>query len=204
MIKISRERRACSKHSRIQSYKQSNTTHEMERSDKKRSKKISLTQDISSLTSYTLGEVTNLTYRAAQPQNYLSETTSTSIKSKILNLRLHTLPIWDFNPRWTGTNWNMVHECRLCGTHQESWAHLLCCCKNLINERRKWLKPIFLKKGVRTCLEATELCFGPNISTMDLASFAKYATQLSQKLHLATQSQAVELPPTPTLGPLDN
>lgn len=61
----------------------------------------------------------------------------------------------DFN-QWAPSGKEGI--CRLCNYKKESWLHLLCCCPTLNTPRRSFLKPVYLKKDIHSCQEASSLC----------------------------------------------
>ena len=136
---------------------------------------ISLRLDLESLSKSSISLATNSSYRVGVAQPYLHDSLSQRTRSRILNLRLHTLPLADFNPKWVLQKHSNSNLCRLCNSFRESWSHLLCCCEILYTHRVRLLKRIFLTKGSRTTVDASNLCFTSSLNTMDLALFAKYA-----------------------------
>ena len=110
---------------------------------KRESRSTSLKQDIADLARNEMSDITNSSYLLGQPQAYLMESLTQANRSNILRLRLHTLPIEEFNPKWAKLHTSEDKSCRLCNYARETWAHLLCCCPSMINDRKILLKQIF-------------------------------------------------------------
>ena len=153
----------------------------------------SLQRDILNTRPSTLSEATNQSYLIGRPQPYLLDALTHTVRSKIINLRVHAIPIKELNHRW---GWGPSEHpllCRLCLRYSETWAHLLCICPYLIAERIKLLKPIFLKRGSTSIREAEVLCFRGTLETHELARFAKYVFAMEKALHNTQSGNRVDL-----------
>lgn len=144
----------------------------------KQAKLISFQVDTRILKSSTILSPLNESYQLGFPQPYLLASLNPVARQNILFFRLLGLRSTAFN-RWAPTL--PTGACRLCGYRAESWLHLLCCCPALDAPRRRLLKPLYLKWGIRSCREASALSF-KTADILVLARTGKFTLLLDKLL----------------------
>lgn len=118
-------------------------------------------------------------YTSLAAQKYLALGFDKSIKIQFLKYRLGLLPGIKHHPHWLKNQSDFI--CRLCGAAHEDMRHLLCTCKELAQERKQLLKPLFNQRGIRTRRQAVLACFAPEDTQLN-CHLVKYLRQVEKRM----------------------